>query len=133
MRAYNEINYERRQNFFNKQGIRRRETYKKCYDKYKKEIGSATIQQVLNKNDEDWRSFFEQLKAKREDRLPLFIKKLNPPGYKKRDDKRELMMFIRKDQYEIYEIRSVFTDWGRLVICAYHIRAIFVLRVIRVG
>jgi putative transposase len=30
-------------------------------------IGSATAQQVLNKNDEAWRSFFKLLKLKKEE------------------------------------------------------------------
>jgi len=42
-----------------------RGTYKEFYERYKALIGSATAQQILNKNDEAWRSFFGLLKAKR--------------------------------------------------------------------
>ncbi|MEM4971063.1 MAG: transposase [Sulfolobales archaeon] len=64
-------------------------------------MGSATTQQVLNKNDEAWRGFFSSLKAKREGRLPPFIARVNPPGYRKRGRIRILWTVLRNDQYRI--------------------------------
>jgi len=57
-KLWNEVNYARRKMFFEKKGVDLKATYKEYYEKYKALIGSATTQQVLNKNDEAWRSFF---------------------------------------------------------------------------
>ena len=79
-KLWNEVNYARRRMFFEKRGVDLKATYKEFYEKYKTLIGSATAQQVLNKNDEAWRSFFKLLKLKKEGRLPPFITRVNPPG-----------------------------------------------------
>ncbi|MEM3229470.1 MAG: hypothetical protein QXD85_04660, partial [Fervidicoccaceae archaeon] len=57
-RLWNEINYTRRRAFFEEKKVDLRSTYREFYEKYKALIGSATAQQILNKNDEAWRSFF---------------------------------------------------------------------------
>ncbi|MEM4581218.1 MAG: transposase, partial [Candidatus Korarchaeum sp.] len=75
------------------------ESYREFYEKYKSLIGSATAQQVLNKNDEAWRSFFSLLKARKKGKLPPFIKKVNPPGYRKKGGSRVLWCVLRNDQY----------------------------------
>ncbi|MEM2432143.1 MAG: hypothetical protein QXV19_01120 [Candidatus Bathyarchaeia archaeon] len=62
-KLWNEVNYVRRM-FFENRGVDLRSTYREFYEKHKVLIGSATAQQVLNKNDETWRSFFSMLKAK---------------------------------------------------------------------
>jgi hypothetical protein len=41
-------------------------SYRKFYERYELLIGSATAQQVLNKNDDLWRNFFRLLELKRE-------------------------------------------------------------------
>lgn len=64
-RLWNEVNYARRRQFFEDKRVDLRGTYKEFYERYKALIGSATAQQILNKNDEAWRSFFGLLKAKR--------------------------------------------------------------------
>jgi putative transposase len=92
-KLWNEVNYSRRRMFFEKRGVDLKATYKEFYEKYKMLIGSATTQQVLNKNDEAWNSFFELLKLKKENKLPPFITKVNPPGYKKKNNKRILWGF----------------------------------------
>jgi len=79
-KLWNEINYARRNQFFQNKAVDLKGTYREFYEKYKKLIGSATAQQVLNKNDEAWSSFFNLLKAKKEGKLPSFITKVNPPG-----------------------------------------------------
>ena len=98
-KLWNEVNYARRRMFFEEKRVDLEATYKEFYERYKVLIGSATAQQVLNKNDEAWRSFFSLLKTKKEGKLPLFIKKVNPPGYRKRDWSRELWCVLRNDQY----------------------------------
>ena len=82
-KLWNEVNYARRM-FFEKKGVDLKSTYREFYEKYKTLIGSATAQQILNKNDEAWRNFFTMLKLEKEKKLPPFITRVNPPGYRKK-------------------------------------------------
>ena len=100
-KLWNEVNYARRRMFFETKRVDLKRTYKEFYEKYKTLIGSATTQQILNKNDEAWRSFFSLLKAKKEGKLPPFMNRVSPPGYRKRGSKRELWSVLRNDQYRI--------------------------------
>lgn len=79
-----------RKMFLDEKRVDFKATYKEFYEKYKTLIGSATTQQILNKNDETWRSIFSLLKAKKEDMLSQFMSKVNLPGYRKKDGFREL-------------------------------------------
>ena len=69
-KLFNEINYERRQQFFHEGRVDLKGTYDKYYGKYKDELSSANAQQVLNKNNEAWSSFFPLLKLKKTNCLP---------------------------------------------------------------
>ncbi|MEM4969747.1 MAG: transposase [Sulfolobales archaeon] len=100
-KLWNEVNYARRRQFFETKKVDLKSTYKEFYERYKKIIGSATTQQILNKNDEAWRSFFSSLKAKKEGRLPPFITRVNPPGYRKKGKIRTLWAVLRNDQYRV--------------------------------
>jgi putative transposase len=51
--------------FFKEKKVDLKKTYREFYERYKRLIGSATAQQVLNKNDKAWRAFFSSLKAKK--------------------------------------------------------------------
>jgi len=51
-KLFNEINYERRQQFFHGGKVDLKGTYDEYYGKYRGELGSANAQQVLNKNNE---------------------------------------------------------------------------------
>ena len=54
-KLYNEVNFESRQAYIR---YKRFEWYPKhLYEKYATLIGSATAQQIINKNNEAWRSF----------------------------------------------------------------------------
>jgi len=65
-RLWNEINFERRQAYI---GYRKLAWYPKhLYLKYAPLIGSATAQQIINKNNEAWRSLLA-LKRLKEDYL----------------------------------------------------------------
>jgi len=87
---WNELNYERRQNFFNGESVWDTADYRKQYVGI---LGSATAQQVIRKNSEAWRSFF----AAREDGEDT-----SPPGYWGNEDEgRELRTYIRNDQYTL--------------------------------
>ena len=91
-KLWNEITYARRQQYFETGKVDLKSTYKEYYEKYKPLIGSATAQQILNKNNEAWRAFFS-LRKKGE--------KVNPPGYKKQNGTRKLWVVLRNDQYKI--------------------------------
>jgi len=97
------VNYARRRQFFETKRVDLKGTYKEFYERYKALIGSATAQQILIKNNEAWRSFFSLLKAKKEGKLPPFVTKVNPPGYKKKIGSRELWAVLRNDQFKIEE------------------------------
>ncbi|EZQ11263.1 transposase [Candidatus Acidianus copahuensis] len=102
-KLWNQVNYERKRQFFNgEHGVDIKGTYNKWYNEYKDMIGTITAQQVLNKNNEAWRSFFSLLRAKKKLLLP-FTKKVNPPGYWKDRKERKLIIVLRKDQYKIDE------------------------------
>jgi len=100
-KLWNEVNYARLRMWLEKKGIDFDGTYKEFYERYKPLIGSATAQQILNKNNNAWRSLFRLLKLKKEGRLPPFINKVNPPGYRKKDGSRVLWAALRKDRYEM--------------------------------
>jgi putative transposase len=107
-KLWNEINYERRQQFFRQKKVNFKDTWDKYYEKYKKVLG-VNAQAVLQKNNEAWSSFFSLLKQK-----PPFINHVSPPGYWKEDEKRKLILVVRQDRYEVDdEVRHVILlkDW----------------------
>jgi len=69
--------------------------------KYAPIIGSATAQQIINKNSEAWRSFLSLKKLECEGKLPEHITKISMPRYWKKNNKRELRIVVRKDCYRI--------------------------------
>jgi len=91
---WNELTYERRQNYFGDGDVWDTSEYR---GRYNGVVGSATVQQVTRKNSEAWRSFFA-LKEKGE--------YANPPSYwGNEEDGRELRTYIRCNQYTI--------EWGK--------------------
>ena len=91
---WNELTYERRQNYFGDGDVWDTSEYRGQYNGV---VGSATVQQVTRKNSEAWRSFFA-LKEKGE--------QANPPSYwGNEEDGRELRTYIRNNQYTI--------QWGK--------------------
>jgi len=75
----------------------------KYYGKYRGELGSANAQQVLNKNNEAWSSFFSLLKLKKENKLPPHMNRVSPPSYWKNENGRKLMLVVRQDNYVVDE------------------------------
>ena len=90
---WNQLNYERRQNFTDPdidKSVWNTEDYRKQYVGV---LGSATAQQVIRKNDSAWKSFFT-LKEKGEDN--------GLPGYWGNENEgRQLRTYIRNDQYTL--------------------------------
>ncbi len=92
-KCWNEVNYLRRQQFFNEVGVDFATTEKLIYEKYK-HVLKVNAQQVARKNAEAWRSFFSLLKLKKKGKLPSFMVP-RPPRYRNREKG------IRCDRYEI--------------------------------
>jgi len=98
-RLYNEVNFERRQAYIR---YKRFEWYPKhLYAKYAPLIGSATAQQIINKNNEAWRSFLALRRLEAEGRLPEHIAKVSMPRYWKNNGRREHRIIVRCDCYRI--------------------------------
>ncbi|MFP3295258.1 MAG: transposase, partial [Caldisphaera sp.] len=103
-KLFNELNYERRQQFFHEKKVDFNTTWNKCYEKYKEEL-KVNAQAVMQKNNEAWNSFFSLLKLKKKEKLPTFMKHVSPPRYwKDRETKRrKLLLVVRQDRYVINE------------------------------
>ncbi|ELZ39014.1 transposase [Halorubrum californiense DSM 19288] len=87
---WNELNYERRQNFFDGDSVWDTADYRKQYVGV---LGSATAQQVIRKNSEAWRSFFAACEDGED---------AAPPGYWGNEEAgRELRTYIRNDSYTL--------------------------------
>jgi len=101
---FNEINYERRQQFFNGEKVSFEETWDKYYEKYKGALG-VNAQAVMQKNNEAWSSFFSLLKLKKEGKLPPYVNHVSPPRYWKDREtkKRKLLLVVRGDRYVVDE------------------------------
>jgi len=107
-RLWNELNFERRQQFFSGKGVNFKGTWDKYYEKYKNVLG-VNAQAVMQKNNEDWNSFFTLLNLKKERKLPPHMNHVSPPGYWKDREtgKRKLIIVIRQDRYEVDVERRV--------------------------
>jgi len=101
-RLFNEVNYERRQQFFRGEKVDLQGTYKKYYEKYKGILG-VNAQAVLQKNNEAWSSFFSLIKLKKKGKLPPHMNHVSPPRYWKKEKKRKLILVVRQDRYEVDE------------------------------
>ena len=102
-RLFNEVNYERRQQFFQQHQVDFKSTWDKYYEKYKGILGSANAQAVLQKNNEAWSSFFSLIKLKKKGKLPSHMNHVSPPRYWKEEKKRKLILVVRQDKYEVDE------------------------------
>jgi len=86
-KLYNEINYERRQAYTR---YKKFSWYPKhLYRKYAPIIGSATAQQIINKNNDAWRSFLKLKELEKQGKLPQHVTKVSMPRYWKTNGKRE--------------------------------------------
>jgi len=114
-KLFNEVNYERRQQFFHGEKVDLEGTWDKYYERYKGALG-VNAQAVLQKNNEAWSSFFSLLKLRKEGKLPPHMKRVGPPHYwKDRETKeRRLILVVRQDRYIVDELnhRLVLKDFG---------------------
>jgi putative transposase len=92
--ARHEVNFERRQAYISYKLFK---WYPKhLYEKYAPLIGSATAQQIINKNNEAWRSFLALKRLEAEGKLPKHITKISMPRYRKKNGKRDLRIIGKK-------------------------------------
>jgi putative transposase len=129
-RLWNELNYEKRQAFFDGELTPEKyyEISRKYYYRYNETLG-VNAQAVIQKNDEAWNVFFMQLDLKKQGRLPPHIRKVSPPGYWKDrlTGKREIHIFVRSDRYYLEPIDEsegylVLVDFGLRIRYAGRIR-----------
>ncbi|AJC71133.1 transposase [Thermococcus guaymasensis DSM 11113] len=111
-KTWNRVNYLRRQEFFQEQIVDFNKTEKTIYEEFKREIGSATVQQIARKNAEAWRSFFSLLRKKRNGELPNWLKP-KPPNYLKEDGRRKPLIVLRNDQYKIEGNKLILKGLGK--------------------
>jgi putative transposase len=114
-KLFNEVNYERRQQFFRGERVDLEGTWDRYYERYKGALG-VNAQAVLQKNNEAWSSFFSLLKLRKEGKLPPHMRRVGPPHYwKDREGKeRRLILVVRQDRYVVDERnhRLVLRDFG---------------------
>jgi len=107
-RLWNEVNYERRRQFFQQHLVDFKSTWGKYYEKYKGMLG-VNAQAVLQKNNEAWNAFFSLLRLKKEGKLPPYMNHVSPPGYWKDEatGRRRLILVVRQDRYIVDVERHV--------------------------
>jgi putative transposase len=117
-KLWNELNYARLVQFRETGRVDFRDTKHEFYHRYKGVLG-VNAGQVVNLNNNAWKSYFELLKLYRQGRLPKFYRKPSPPGFWKDKvlGKRELRILVRNDRYYIKPINNgegylVLKDWG---------------------
>jgi len=72
---------------------------------YKGVLGASTAQQVIRKNSEAWRGFFENKKKFHDESDTSVTEHPDPPGFRgNEEDGRQLKTVIRKDAYTV--------EWG---------------------
>jgi putative transposase len=106
---WNEVTYERLMRYNDEDGFEGEGVWDadtgRLEGKYKGVLGASTAQQVIRKNSEAWRSFFENKKAYHDESNNSVTEHPEPPGFRgNQDDGRVLKGVIRKDAYSI--------EWG---------------------
>lgn len=112
-RPWNEPNYERRQECFEERRRGLSElaslryvdfdgTRKRIVPRYTEILG-ADAWEVEGKNWETWGSFRKMLKARREGKLPPWMRRISPPGYRKDGETgvRKPWIPVRHDMYTV--------------------------------
>jgi putative transposase len=87
---YNEVNFERRHAYIRYKRFER--CPKRLHEKYAPLVGSATAQQIINKNNEAWRSIPALKRLRAEGRLPKHTTKVSMPRRWKKNGKKELKL-----------------------------------------
>ena len=96
---WNELTYERRQNYFEGQSVWETEDYRKRYIDV---TGSPAAQQLIRKNGKAWESFFSLIAKYEDPEDDEVTERPSPPGdWGNEDEGRELRTCIRNDVYTL--------------------------------
>ena len=105
---WNEVNYERLMRYNDEDGFEGDvwdADTGQLEGKYKGVLGASTAQQVIRKNSEAWRGFFDTKKQYHDGSNRSATDHPNPPGFRgNKDDGRQLKGVIRNDAYTV--------EWG---------------------
>jgi len=106
---WNEINYQRLMRYNDEDDFENEDVWDAdsghLEGKYKGVLGASTAQQVIRKNTEAWRGFFENKKAYHDESNTSVTEHPTPPGFRgNEDDGRVLKGVIRNDAYTV--------EWG---------------------
>jgi len=107
-KLWNELNYERRQQWNGGQRVDLEGTERKYHEEYKGVLGPHNAAAVIAKNNETWGSFFSTLKLKKEGKLPKH-RRVSSPGYWKdrEEGKRKPIFVVAGDSYAVDEASRV--------------------------
>ncbi|MCW8173756.1 transposase [Natrialba swarupiae] len=106
---WNEVNYERLMRYNDEDGFKDEDVWDadtgRLEGRYKGVLGASTAQQVIRKNSEAWRGFFENKKAYHDESNTSITEHPEPPGFRgNEDDGRQLKTVIRNTSYTV--------EWG---------------------
>jgi len=117
-KLWNGLNYARLIQFRASGKINFKDTGHEFYHRYKDKLG-VNAGQVINLNNNAWKSYFKLLKLYRQGRLPKFMGKPSPPGFwrDKVLGRRLLRILVRNDRYYLEPISNgegylVLKDWN---------------------
>ncbi len=115
---WNELNYVRLVQYRETGVVDFKGTEREFYYKYNDVLG-VNAGQVINLNNQAWKSYFELSRMYKQGELPKFMNKPSPPGFWKDKvlGKRELIILVRNDKYYIEPINGgegyiVLKTWG---------------------
>ena len=103
---WNEVNYERLMRYNDEDGYEGEDVWDAdtgaLEGRYKGVLGASTAQQVIRKNSEAWRGFFENKKAYHDESNTSVTEHPKPPGFRgNEDDGRQLKTVIRNTSYTV--------------------------------
>jgi putative transposase len=103
---WNEVNYERLMRYNDEDGYEGEDVWDAdtgaLEGRYKGVLGASTAQQVIRKNSEAWRGFFENKKAYHDESNTSVTEHPRPPGFRgNEDDGRQLKTVIRNTSYTV--------------------------------
>jgi putative transposase len=117
-KLWNELNYARLVQFRASGKIDFKGTGRELYHRFNAMLG-VNAGQVINLNNDSWRSFKTLLRLYKQGKLPKFYGKPSPPGFWKDGllGKRTLRILVRNDRYYIEPINGgegylVLKDWN---------------------
>jgi putative transposase len=117
-RLWNELNYTKLVQFRASGIVDFKGTGHEFYHRYNAVLG-VNAGQVINLNNDSWRSFKTLLRLYKQGKLPKFMNKPSPPGFwrDKVLGRRLLRILVRNDRYYIEPVNGgegylVLKDWG---------------------